>query len=154
MRLLLSFDRARVTFFGAEEPGCSTASCGARVVVAQGEPGLPLSIQAGATYSRAGRYVVRLEATDGGGGLLSVDYPIVVRKLNDTTRAAPCCRYSATVVTAQQGRPIDSRVFRNPSLYGYASSLGWPSGYMDQEDLEAERLFDYGWVHTVSWQRN
>ena len=55
-------------------------------------------------------------------------------------------RYTGSVITAQQGRPIDSRAFRDPSLYAFADSLGWPvsTGYMDHEDLEAERLFDYG----------
>ena len=58
----------------------------------------------------------------------------------------PFFRYTASVITAQQGRPIHSGVFRDPSLYAFAQSLGWPvsKGYMDNEDLEAERLFDYG----------
>ena len=35
-------------------------------------------------------------------------------------------------------------MYRHPSLYDFADSLGWPQGYMDREDLESERLFDYG----------
>jgi len=60
-------------------------------------------------------------------------------------------RYSGALITAQQGRPIHSRVFRHPSLYGYASALGWPDRYMDQEDLESERLFDYGILAPKLW---
>ncbi|GAX85071.1 hypothetical protein CEUSTIGMA_g12491.t1 [Chlamydomonas eustigma] len=144
--------RARITCFGASDFQCRTASCGPYMVSGLGVPGQVLAITAFPVYTRAGRYIIRLEATDGRGGLLSQDHIVLVRKDNDTARAAPCCRYAATVITAQQGRPIHNKVYRDPSLYEYASSLGWPSGgYMDEEDLEAERLFDYGILAPLPW---
>ena len=44
------------------------------------------------TFYFSHRYIIRLEATDGRGGLLTHDFPIIMRKDNDTARAAPCCR--------------------------------------------------------------
>ena len=64
---------------------------------------------------------------------------------------SPIVRYSGSLITAQQGRPIHNRVFRHASLYEYAGALGWPDGYMDEEDLEAERLFDYGILAPKPW---
>jgi hypothetical protein len=54
------------------------------------------------------------------------------------------CRYTPNLLAQQFGRPIHATVFRDPSVYSYGSALGWSQEYLDNEDLEAERLFDYG----------
>jgi hypothetical protein len=66
------------------------------------------------------------------------------------TRCTPCCgvvccRQTALIVTSQLGRPIHTRQFRPKSLESAAAAAGWSPSYMQgPEDLEAERLFDYG----------
>ena len=85
--------------FGAPVPECGEANCGAYSVSFEGMPvskaggsSPVLQVRASTTYPRAGRYIIRLEASDARGGWLSTDFPIVVRKDNDTARLAPCCR--------------------------------------------------------------
>ena len=49
-------------------------------------------VSASTKYARAGRYIIRVEASDGRGGMFTLDLPVIVRKDNDTGRLAPCCR--------------------------------------------------------------
>ena len=86
--------------FGAPVPDCGAANCGAYSISFEGMPGGSegggsplLHVRARTTYARAGRYIIRLEASDARGGWLSADFPVIVRKDNDTARLAPCCRY-------------------------------------------------------------
>lgn len=54
-------------------------------------------------------------------------------------------RQTAQIVAQSLGRPISATTFRDPSLAAVAAArLGWSKQYYEQEDLEAERLFDYG----------
>ena len=48
------------------------------------------------------------------------------------------------VTAGQQGRPIHNRVYRDPSVYIFGAQLGWTQEYLDNDDLESERLYDYG----------
>ena len=78
------------------------------------------------------------------GTLATRDHAVLVRKQGDTARRAPCCRYSSHVVAQQLGRPVHHTQFRPAALAPLFAALGWDSGYTEGEDLEAERLFDYG----------
>jgi hypothetical protein len=44
----------------------------------------------------------------------------------------------------QMGRPLDLSTYRSAAVMQGAAQLGWTQEYMQNEDLEAERLFDYG----------
>ncbi len=54
------------------------------------------------------------------------------------------CRHTGLIVTAQKGRPLDATAFQSPASQSLANNLGWSPDYLANEDLEAERLFDYG----------
>lgn len=164
--------QAKVTWFGVPAANCSTAGCGDRVAyaaspAASNAQGLAsLQLLTVVSYKRAGRYVVRVEVSDGRGGHTVTDLELLVRKLGDTQREARCCRQTGILTAGQNGRPISSTVFRDPLVQSYAAALGWPmaggvgkvtsttstsdntaddlASYLDHEDLEAERLFDWG----------
>ena len=77
----------------------------------------------------------------------TADHPLLVRKRGDPGGAlgAPCCRHTAGVVAQQIGRPISDSEFRSATSARQAQqALGWSADYFANEDLEAERLFDYG----------
>ena len=91
------------------------------------------------------RYVVRAQAADGAGGWSSLDFQLLVRKAGDVGARAPCCRSTALIIAQQLGRPIDATTFRPGWINTSAGAVGWDAGYLGgPEDLEAERLFDYG----------
>ncbi len=70
---------------------------------------------------------------------------MIVRKAGDNGSGAACCRSTGLIITQQLGRPIDPVAFRPSWLASSAGPVGWESGYLQgTEDLEAERLFDYG----------
>ncbi|KAF6266656.1 hypothetical protein COO60DRAFT_1623446 [Scenedesmus sp. NREL 46B-D3] len=128
-------------------------------------------------YSRAGRYIIRAQASDMMSGWSSRDYELLVRKLEThrqghpaagtepttllragrQTPAACLCRTTANVVALQLGRPVDAKHFRPAWLNVSAMSAGWEWDYLHgPEDLEAERLFDYGLLAPVEagpWRR-
>jgi hypothetical protein len=53
-------------------------------------------------------------------------------------------------VALQLGRPIDAKHFRPAWLNVSAMAAGWDWDYLQgAEDLEAERLFDYGLLAPV-----
>lgn len=61
-----------------------------------------------------------------------------------------CCRTTANIVALQLGRPIDPKRFRPAWLNVSAMAAGWDWDYLQgPEDLEAERLFDYGLLAPV-----
>lgn len=97
------------------------------------------------TTSAFCRYTIRVQATDGAGGWASQDVTLLVRKVGDGTGAAACCRSTGLIIAQQLGRPIDPTTFRPSWLASSAGAVGWEPGYLTgPEDLEAERLFDYG----------
>ncbi len=53
-------------------------------------------------------------------------------------------RHTGLVIAQQLGRPISSTTFRSAEAFSSAmTKLGWNQAYWEQEDVEAERLFDY-----------
>jgi hypothetical protein len=54
------------------------------------------------------------------------------------------CRYTPNLLAQQYGRPVHASTYRHASVYKNGAKLGWGLDYLDNEDLEAERLFDYG----------
>eukprot|EP00879_Flechtneria_rotunda_P022569 GHRR01023831.1.p2 GENE.GHRR01023831.1~~GHRR01023831.1.p2 ORF type:complete len:189 (+),score=60.11 GHRR01023831.1:160-726(+) len=79
------------------------------------------------------------------GGWSAKDFEVLVRKVGDLQGKAPCCRSTALIITQQLGRPIDPTTYRPEWLNTSAAAVGWDWDYlMGPEDLEAERLFDYG----------
>jgi hypothetical protein len=59
--------------------------------------------------------------------------------------ADTCNRHTGNIITQQLGRPVDSEHYRPASLQEGAAALGWSPAYMaGPEELETERLFDYG----------
>ncbi|GIL45852.1 hypothetical protein Vafri_2986, partial [Volvox africanus] len=125
--------------------GCRVASCGnERRTVTSTTAGRALVAQA-VTYKLPGRYTVRLEASDQSGTTVAKDVQVLVRKVGDVKRQAPCCRSTGMVIAAQTGRPVHSTWFRNPMVTGLATAaLGWSADYLAAEDMEVERLFDFG----------
>jgi hypothetical protein len=88
---------------------------------------------------------VRAQTADGAGGWVSQDFELVVRKAGDVSARAPCCRSTALIIAQQLGRPIDATTFRPGWINASAGAVGWDAGYLGgPEDMEAERLFDYG----------
>lgn len=153
--------RVRVTFFGVPAVGCSSSGCDNHVLQVDGSSSTGASssiVTAITSYRRPGRYIVRVEATDFKGGYLTSDMEVIVRKNGDVGRAAKCCRRTGILIAAQAGRPISSTVYRDPVMQQYATALGWPTAgsststtstdsldqYMSVEDVESERLFDWG----------
>ncbi|PNH11434.1 A disintegrin and metalloproteinase with thrombospondin motifs 7 [Tetrabaena socialis] len=134
--------RVQLTWYGVPARGCATSGCGNEVFTAQGDGSALVSDTA--SYQMPGRYTVRLEATDLAGLVVAWDAHVLVRKLGDTQRRAACCRSTGMVVAGQAGRPLHSTRFRDPAVSGLALGLGWPADNLAAEDLEAERLFDYG----------
>ncbi len=55
-----------------------------------------------------------------------------------------CDRHSGHHMAQQMGRPLDLSTYRSAAVMQGAAQLGWTQEYMQNEDLEAERLFDYG----------
>jgi hypothetical protein len=101
----------------------------------------------------ANRYVVRAQASDGAGGSwASSDFSVLVRKEGDAAaRAAPCCRSTAHIIAQSLGRPVDPVTFRASWIGSMAAGVGWEGGYAaGPEELEAERLFDYGLLAPVA----
>ncbi|WIA29149.1 hypothetical protein OEZ86_011660 [Tetradesmus obliquus] len=102
-------------------------------------------------------YIVRAQASDMMSGWSTRDIELLVRKAGDTQARAPCCRTTANIVALQLGRPIDPKRFRPAWLNVSAMAAGWDWDYLQgPEDLEAERLFDYGLlapVDTGPWRR-
>ena len=81
------------------------------------------------------------------GQVTTLDHSVLIRKSGDPgadAGGAPCCRHSPGVVAAQLGRPISDTQYRSSTAAAQAAALGWPADYWQREDLEAERLFDYG----------
>lgn len=89
---------------------------------------------------------MRVQASDMAGGHAARDFPLLVRKRGDAAGRAPCCRSSGLVLAQQLGRPISQSDFRPAWLNASAAAVGWAASYLTDgpEDLEAERLFDYG----------
>lgn len=71
---------------------------------------------------------------------------MLVRKTGDVEGNAKCCRTTGMLIALQQGRPIHAKNYRDGSIYAYAkdSQFQWSKNYLNTEDLEAERLFDFG----------
>lgn len=91
------------------------------------------------------RYTIRVQAADDFGGWSSQDVSLIVRKAGDSSGTAACCRSTGLIVAQQLGRPIDATTFRPPWIAARAAAVGWDPAYLNgPEDLEAERLFDYG----------
>ncbi|GLI63980.1 hypothetical protein VaNZ11_007149, partial [Volvox africanus] len=137
--------RVRLTWYGVPASGCRVASCGdeGRTVTST-TAGRALVAQA-VTYQLPGRYTVRLEASDQSGITVAKDVQVLVRKVGDINRQAPCCRSTGMIIAAQTGRPVHSSWFRNPQVTGLATAaLGWSADYLAAEDMEVERLFDFG----------
>lgn len=85
------------------------------------------------------------------GRVTTHDHALLVRKRGDpalvapgAAGAAPCCRHTPGAVAQQLGRPISDTDFRSTTSAAQAAALGWPADVWKNEDLEAERLFDYG----------
>ncbi|KXZ46510.1 hypothetical protein GPECTOR_43g947 [Gonium pectorale] len=134
--------RVRLVAYGVPARGCATAGCGDDVAEANGTGSVTLTYQT--AFALPGRFVLRLEASDQTGLIRGWDVAVLVRKQGDLQRLAPCCRSTGMVVAGQSGRPIHSTRFRDPRVASLAASLGWPASYLANEDLEAERLFDWG----------
>ena len=103
------------------------------------------------------------QVTGGGGRVATQDHALLVRKRGDPALAlassptsasssassasagAPCCRHTPGLVAHQLGRPGRDDEYRAPAAARQAAgALGWPAAYWEREDVEAERLFDYG----------
>ena len=120
----------RATAYGLPQAGCTQAAeCPdtAAQVTGTGQANLLRAF----AYSRPGRYVVRVEASDGSGAIQAMDHVVLVRKQNDTAGAAPCCRHSPGIVAQQLGRPTHQTVYRDASVYTYAQTLGWTKDYVE-----------------------
>ena len=136
--------RLKLTFYGVPPDECAAAECGDLAFQAQGAGGQVVSLAAVAVrFPRPGRWLVRAQASDGRGAVATRDHSVLVRKVGDTQRRAPCCRHTPHIVAGALGRPLDHTVFRAPSVYAAAERLGWSREYVDGADVEAERLFDY-----------
>jgi hypothetical protein len=77
------------------------------------------------------------------GTVLTHDHALLVRKQGDAGRAARCCRHSPVPVAAQLGRPISDTWYRDATARQQAAALGWSEANWSEQDLEAERLFDF-----------
>ncbi|KAG2501286.1 hypothetical protein HYH03_001088 [Edaphochlamys debaryana] len=136
--------RLRLTAYGVPPPGCATSGCGDdgfSVYSGSGMATLSYSV----AYPLPGRYVMRLEASDLLGPVWAWDLAVLVRKAGDTGRQAPCCRTSGMLISGQQGRPLHATRFRDGDVASLALGLGWAPEYVaGPEELEAERLFDFG----------
>lgn len=71
---------------------------------------------------------------------------MIVRKVGDIEGKAKCCRTTGMLIALQQGRPIHAKNYRDPSVYAHTKDpqFNWDEHYLNTEDLEAERLFDFG----------
>lgn len=84
------------------------------------------------------------------GRITTHDHALLVRKHGDPALAAPsaagapCCRHTPGAVAQQLGRPLSDSDYRSAAAARQAEALGWSQDYWAHEDLEAERLFDYG----------
>eukprot|EP00878_Enallax_costatus_P047024 GHUV01057383.1.p1 GENE.GHUV01057383.1~~GHUV01057383.1.p1 ORF type:complete len:500 (+),score=122.35 GHUV01057383.1:95-1594(+) len=141
--------KLRLTFYGVAPSDCVQSSCG-DVVLESFAAGSTVQGSTTVTYPRAGRYIIRAQASDMMGGWASKDFDVLVRKAGDTHGRAPCCRTTANIIAQQLGRPIDPYSFRPAWINSSATAVGWDWNYlMGSEDLEAERLFDYGLLAPV-----
>ena len=134
---------ARVTAFGLPRSGCEGTDCGDMVFDSSSDSGT-LAFTAKVRYPLPGRWLIRLEATDGTGTINSTDCYISVFKLRDWRREAPCCRTTPFIIAEQLGRPLHRSIFREESTMNAGrEQLGWTKQYLERDDLESERLFDY-----------
>lgn len=134
-----------MTVIGLVPAGCMDAECGHFNVTTSTSGQSAAVLLEALRFPFPGRYTIRAEAGDPGSGqLIASERSVLVYKAGDTTKAAPCCRYTSLIVGPQLGRPIDRDVFRGPAVSSGAQALGWSDGYLRGADLESERLFDYG----------
>lgn len=136
--------RLALTVYGLPAASCMDTACDNAKFQATGAAGQVVKVSAAVQFLLPGRYIVRAQASDGLGEVVTQDLAVVVRKTGDTQKNAACCRHTAYITAQQIGRPIDQMAYRSAAVQQGAGLLGWSPVYMVGADLEAERLFDYG----------
>lgn len=126
----------RATAYGAPVPACIAAECPDVAAAAYDATG-HASVTIAVAFPKPGRYVIRVEASDGGGAVVAWDHALLVRKVGDVNGSAPCCRLAPGAVAQQLGRPLHDTVFRDESVYRHAVTLGWSREYMDVRGSDA-----------------
>jgi len=131
-----------LTVYGLPPDGNDLATGGDAIFSADGPTG-SAHITTSVRFPLPGKYLVRARASGGTGTVISKDISVLVRKIGDLRKSAPCCRHTSYTVTQQLGRPIHQTEYRGDSVASGAERLGWSPEYLAGPDMEAERLFDY-----------
>ena len=126
-------DEVKLTMiiYGVAPEQCDWPQCNSKTLHAQGVGSANISIPH--IFPNAGRFVVRVIATDFQGGMQVQDIPFLVFKTGDTNFSAPCCRYNMEVISCNSGTSPAGSLHRSQ----------W-TGQITTGELYKEALFDYG----------